>query len=88
MKKKYEKCDLCGKKYKLGFNDQYLCPECQKSVRYNTIVPNESVTHAELRIRSTAEERAKKNDRIVGEGYAERQIADTLRRIPKIKTEL
>lgn len=30
----------------------------------------------------------KKNDRIVGEGYAERQIADTLSKVEKIKTEL
>ena len=30
----------------------------------------------------------KKNDRIIGEGYAERQIADTLRKVEKIKTEL
>lgn len=30
----------------------------------------------------------KKNDRIIGEGYAERQIADTLSKVEKIKTEL
>ena len=30
----------------------------------------------------------KKNDRIIGKGYAERQIADTLSKVEKIKTEL
>ena len=30
----------------------------------------------------------KKNDRIIGEGYAERQMADTLSKVEKIKTEL
>lgn len=30
----------------------------------------------------------KKNDRIIGEGYAERQVADTLSKVEKIKTEL
>ena len=30
----------------------------------------------------------KKNDRIVGEGYAQRQVADTLSKVEKIKTEL
>lgn len=34
------------------------------------------------------ERATKKNDRIVGKGYAERQIADTLSRIDKVKTEL
>lgn len=34
------------------------------------------------------ERATKKNDRIVGKGYAERQIADTLSRVEKIKTEL
>ena len=30
----------------------------------------------------------KKNDRIIAEGYAERQMAETLRMIGKIETEL
>ena len=30
----------------------------------------------------------RKNDRIVGEGYAQRQVADTLSKVEKIKTEL
>ena len=34
------------------------------------------------------ERASKKNDRIIGEGYAERQIKDTLSRVEKIKTEL
>ena len=43
----------------------------------------------ECEIRTYWEERArKKNDRIVGEGYAERQIQSTLKLAGKIKTEL
>lgn len=40
-----------------------------------------------LRERWTEEAKAK-NDRIIGDGYAERQIADTLSKVEKIKTEL
>ena len=34
------------------------------------------------------EHATKKNERIIGKGYAERQIADTLSKVEKIKTEL
>lgn len=39
-------------------------------------------------IQDWTERATKKNERIVGAGYAERQIADTLSRIDKVKTEL
>ena len=43
----------------------------------------------ESRIRSEAEKRAKAMDeRIIAEGYAERQIADTLSRVKPINTKL
>ena len=48
-----------------------------------------SVTRREYEIREEWIIRATaKNDRIVGEGYAERQIKDTLSRVEKIRTEL
>ena len=39
-------------------------------------------------VQDWTERATKKNDRIVGEGYAERQIAETLKLVEKIKTEL
>ena len=48
-----------------------------------------STVRREWEIMQEWTERAtKKNDRIIGKGYAERQIADTLSRVEKIKTEL
>ena len=48
-----------------------------------------SLTNREYEIREAWTIRAtEKNARIVGEGYAERQIKDTLSRVEKIKTEL
>lgn len=52
-------------------------------------VPVENVAARELSIRNEWTERAtKKNNRIVAEGYAERQIADSLRLAGKVNTEL
>lgn len=39
----------------------------------------------EWRIRSRAEERAAQSNKFVGEGYAERQIANTLKLVGKIE---
>lgn len=48
-----------------------------------------SVIRREYEIMQDWTKRAtEKNNRIVGKGYAERQIADTLSRVEKIKTEL
>ena len=48
-----------------------------------------SVRHHESAIREEWTRRAtEKNDRIVGKGYAERQIKDTLSKVEKINTEL
>ena len=50
---------------------------------------NNNVQAREWEIAQEWTERAtKKNDRIIGEGYAERQIARTLKLVEKIKTEL
>lgn len=55
--------------------------------KYNILIKDD-VWAEEYRIRKEATERAKKNDRIVAEGYADRQIADTLSKIEKIDTKL
>lgn len=55
--------------------------------KYNIVIKTD-VEAEEYRIRKEATERAKKNDRIIGEGYAERHIADTLSKVEKINTEL
>lgn len=47
------------------------------------------IARREYEIAQDWTERAtKKNARIIGKGYAERQIADTLSKVEKIKTEL
>lgn len=46
-------------------------------------------TAMESRIRKEAAERARlKDERLIGEGYAERQIADTLSKVEPINTKL
>lgn len=43
----------------------------------------------ESRIRKEATERARlKDERLIGEGYAERQIADTLSKVEPINTKI
>lgn len=84
-----EKCDICGKEFKPTYTYCYVCNECRKDFNKNQAMKDRySERKRELVIRANAEERAKKNDRIVGEGYAERQIAESLRLAGKVKTEL
>lgn len=46
-------------------------------------------TAMESRIRKEATERARlKDERLIGEGYAERQIADTLSKVEPINTKI
>lgn len=84
-----EKCDICGKEFEPTYTYCYVCNECRKDFTKNQAMKDRySERQRELVIRANAEERAKKNDRIVGEGYAERQIAESLRLAGKVKTEL
>jgi hypothetical protein len=73
-----------------------MCPRCKdicyrnkrrrdSSSSYEPVGNNDMY---ELRIKTEAIRRAKHNESIIGEGYAERQIADTLSKVEKIKTEL
>ena len=97
MKESIKECSVCGKKYNAKHGNNTMCPECRKVVvtgngrncpRVYTIGPVVNQNLYELHIRQNAIERAKHNDSIVGEGYAERQIADTLSKVEPIKTEL
>lgn len=54
---------------------------------YNT-GPNMNQNAYELGLKQRAIQRAQHNENIIGEGYAERQIQDTLSKVEKIKTEL
>ena len=84
-----EKCDICGKEFEPTYTYCFVCDECRKSFNKNQAIKDgDNFYERESVIRANAEERAKKNDRIVGEGYAERQIAESLRLAGKVKTEL
>lgn len=84
-----EKCDICGKEFEPTYTYCYVCDDCRKDFKKNQAIQDGySERHREAIIRANAEERAKKNDRIIGEGYAERQIAESLRLAGKVKTEL
>ena len=84
-------CKYCGTEYEESYPNQQVCKKCflYLTGRTRTWGCYTDIAQREWDIRkewmSTAVE---KNDRIVGEGYAKRQIADTLSRIEKIKTEL
>ena len=93
--KKYDprECEICGAVFVPTHGIQRTCPECREYARrgwhigYRDVMPVESVKHREYVIRQRFEE-AERNCTIVGEGYAERQIADSLKLAGKVKTEL
>lgn len=78
-------CEICGAKFIAGHNYSKQCPECRKYRGYKFNI--EGISNDENGIRARAIERAKHNDRIIGKGYAERQIADTLKMVGKVKID-
>lgn len=84
-------CVVCGKEYQENYSNQQVCKRCYRILTFSGR-PDGLITDIEKRestIRTTwAEQAKKKNDRIVGVGYAQRQIADTLSKVEKIDTEL
>lgn len=84
-------CVWCGKEYAENYSNQQVCEHCYKILTASSN-PDGVFTYIERRefdIKKEWSERAeKKNESIVGNGYAERQIADTLSRVGKVKTEL
>ena len=97
MKESIKECSVCGKQFNAKHGNATLCPECKEVVARGKgrhcptvykIEPRYNQDLYELHIRQNAIERAKHNDSIVGEGYAERQIAKTLSMVEPIKTDL
>ena len=84
-------CKICGTEYEEQFGNQQVCKSCYENIT-NSSRPGGVFTDIENRefvIKKKWTKHAhKKNGRIVGNGYAERQIADTLSRVGKVNTEL
>ena len=95
MTETIKECAVCGKDFKARHGNNTICPECaavciknQRRHIPNSYEPKLKFDEYELHIKLNAIERAKHNDEIVAEGYAERQIAKTLEMVEPIKTEL
>lgn len=95
---KYEPrvCEICGRLYKPSRKDQRTCAsvECVRERKriYGIKKKNEGVYKARkreyMRRTRSPEERKPKPDTIVADGYAERQMAETLKMVGRVKTEL
>lgn len=95
---KYEPrvCEICGRMYTPGRIDQRTCasPECvrERKRAYGIKKKNEGVYKARKRAymqrKREPEEHKPKPDTIIAIGYAERQIAETLNMVGRVKTEL
>ena len=94
---KYEPrvCEFCGRLYKPGRKDQYTCgsPECTKerkrryATKYNTEEWREHKRNYMRRMREP-EVYVPKPDTIVAIGYAERQMAETLKLAGRVDPHL
>lgn len=89
-----KECQRCHKTFVSTAMNTLYCPECKKAKReiksYSpaSYAPEYCVDKYERQIRRNAIERAKHNDDIVAEGYAERQIRSSLAQVEPINTEL
>lgn len=89
-------CSYCGSLFKPTTHKNTTCPECKhffqtySSIRakQGTRISRATFDEREYQIIEEAKRRAKKNDRIISKGYAERQIAQSLRLAGKVRTEL
>ena len=84
-------CVWCGKEYVETYSNQQVCKRCYRlltdSTRPGGVISD--IENREFEIKKEWSKHAEeKNERIVGNGYAERQVADTLSRVGKVKTEL
>ena len=93
--KEQKKCEICGELYTPRNKRQKTCgsPACKRAL-YKQTQKLYEITHLKRnserykKIRIEAARKAKRHDSIVAEGYAERQIADSLRLAGRINTEL
>ena len=89
-------CSYCGSLFQPTTHKNTVCPECKVFFQtYSAVRAREGTRKSratfderEYQIIEDAKRRAAKNDRIIGEGYAERQIAQSLRLAGKVRTEL
>lgn len=95
--KKFEpkQCVICGKPFMPGRCSDILCgdPACKKARRRQKLAQYQPLYNAERRAqraeaRMIKENRKAKTDNIIAIGYAERQMADSLRKAGKVRTEL
>ena len=84
-------CELCGTEYVETYSNQQICKRCYRhlteSSRPDGVVTDLVKRESEIKI-EWSERAKKKNERIIGNGYAERQVADTLSKVGKVRTEL
>lgn len=89
-------CSYCGALFQPTTHKNTVCPECKvffktyssERARKGTRLSRAAYDEREFQIIEEAKRRAEKNKRIVSEGYAERQIAQSLRLAGKVRTEL
>lgn len=100
MSSKYKKrgceprpCNICGVVFTPRHGNARLCPSCRekqgKNMGFEFPITYDNPIDAEqyeYRLRKRNYERFK--DTIVAEGYATRQIAQTLKMVGKVRTEL
>lgn len=94
---KYEPrvCKFCGRLYKPGRKDQFTCgsPECTRERKRRYATKYQTGEYKERKREYMRQRRSPgvyepKPDTIIGEGYAERQIAETLKIVGRVNTEL
>lgn len=82
-------CEVCLREFIPRGGRQRMCAECRKSVNnYKSDKRRYAVNDADARLRMNAAIRARHNESIIGEGYAERQMKKTLLMAGKVRTEL
>ena len=91
--KQTKKCEKCGKEFiPKNSRQKYCSRECSGSPDNTSPYYHNASSLGYIRdVEAYARRRRKEveaRDHIIGEGYAERQIADTLSKVEKIKTEL
>lgn len=92
---KIKECEVCGCMFETIDGRKRQCDDClnwKKTIGHKEIGLSVSRSWNNLAAKEWAiKQRFEEKERtstIVGEGYAERQIADTLRLVGKVKTEL
>ena len=84
-----KECIECGQIFTPKSGCERKCPDCRNhKIRASLVMPVTKYNLEVARIRKEAAKRAKHTEAIVADGYAERQIRDSLRLAGKVNTEL